>query len=548
MLVTPTGSTAPSIKYSAEFLLGLQNCSNVIGCPLSEETCLFIQANKVHNSKCNIHPNKKSKKRTRRGTKAGKRRKYSKASSSNNSTKFCCINTRSVGSKITEFVDFVIEGNYHLVAITETWIKPEDTSVIGNITPPGYSLKHAPRIGKKRGGGVALLYKTGLNIDFYDTGLEFKSFELLCVDITSEKSSISLVVLYRPQCKSTGCSFGIFIEEFSDLIDHFLLRPLPLVITGDFNIHVNVPDDVDAKLFLNVLSATGLEQHVTFPTHIHGNTLDLLITRISDPPVFSNLHGVDGLSDHYVVKCNLFLKKPSAITKSITARKLNGIDIDSLCDDIATIDLSTNSSNLSSKTQKYDFELSALLNKHAPAKTRTVTIRPNTSWYNDEIHAEKQKRRELEKKWRKSRLVIDHQLYKQQKQKVISLLKKAKANYYNDLCVAHANDQKQLFSIVNKLLHHKQEAPLPDCDSDKNLANKFCNFFTEKIKKIRNGFQIADDLSCNEPVAPLHHLTNFAPASEEEIQDILFKSPTKSCELDPVPTSLLKNVPVLLFR
>ena len=37
------------------------------------------------------------------------------------------------------------------------------------------------------------------------------------------------------------------------------------------------------------------------------------------------------------------------------------------------------------------------------------------------------------------------------------------------------------------------------------------------------------------------HLISFEPATEEEILAILRKAPTKSCELDPIPTSLLKK-------
>jgi hypothetical protein len=71
------------------------------------------------------------------------------------------------------------------------------------------------------------------------------------------------------------------------------------------------------------------------------------------------------------------------------------------------------------------------------------------------------------------------------------------------------------------------------------LANKFSQFFTDKIRKIRDGFQIADDL--NEPETAVHHLSQFTPASEDEIRQIVFKSPSKSCELDPLPTAILKQ-------
>ena len=57
----------------------------------------------------------------------------------------------------------------------------------------------------------------------------------------------------------------------------------------------------------------------------------------------------------------------------------------------------------------------------------------------------------------------------------------------------HAGDQKQIFQIANQLLHIRQVSPLPDSDSDKSLANQFFDYFTEKIWKIRKGFDIVDN-------------------------------------------------------
>lgn len=49
-----------------------------------------------------------------------------------------------------------------LMAITETWLLPRDTdgAVIGGVTPTGYVFRHISR--KRRGGGVAVLYKKSL--------------------------------------------------------------------------------------------------------------------------------------------------------------------------------------------------------------------------------------------------------------------------------------------------------------------------------------------------------------------------------------------------
>ena len=41
-----------------------------------------------------------------------------------------------------------------------------------------------------------------------------------------------------------------------------------LLVLGDFNIHVDVPNGIDAVKFLDLLESLGLEQHVAEPTHI----------------------------------------------------------------------------------------------------------------------------------------------------------------------------------------------------------------------------------------------------------------------------------------
>ena len=54
------------------------------------------------------------------------------------------------------------------------------------------------------------------------------------------------------------------------------------VIAGDFNIHVDVPQNPDSVKLLDLLQSVGLQQHITEPTQIQGHTLDLVITPSSD--------------------------------------------------------------------------------------------------------------------------------------------------------------------------------------------------------------------------------------------------------------------------
>lgn len=57
---------------------------------------------------------------------------------------------------------------------------------------------------------------------------------------------------------------GVFFEEFSDYLESIILssEPPPL-ITGDFNIHVNVVGGPHRLELLELLETMGLQQHVT---------------------------------------------------------------------------------------------------------------------------------------------------------------------------------------------------------------------------------------------------------------------------------------------
>lgn len=52
-----------------------------------------------------------------------------------------------------------------------------------------------------------------------------------------------------------------------------------IIISGDFNIHVDNQTDPDARNFISLLEAFDLIQHVSEPTHNKGHTLDLVISK-----------------------------------------------------------------------------------------------------------------------------------------------------------------------------------------------------------------------------------------------------------------------------
>ena len=309
-------------------------------------------------------------------------------------------------------------------------------------------------------------------------------------------------------------------------------------------------DKYNTIRLLELLDSFSLIQYVDSPTHVSGSMLDLVIGRDSDN-IVNSVNVEDFLSDHAAVHCSLNLQKQKHSKREITYRKLKCIDHVKFALDISESDLLQNpKTNLEDLVNQYNTELSRILDKHAPVCKRTITIRPSKPWYNNEISEAKHYRKQLERKWRKTKSTSDRQLFVAQRLKVTRLIDQAKTDYYGSKITGCADDQKSLFKIVEQLLHNKGPEKFPTHNDSFHLAETFSSFFINKIVKIRDQLDIEENSTClgaaaltnfnNEEPPVCNVLEEFVPLTEEEIF-LIAKSPTKSCDLDPLPTSILKE-------
>jgi len=267
---------------------------------------------------------------------------------------------------------------------------------------------------------------------------------------------------------------------------------------------------------------------------------------ILDPCLFDNKG--NATRDHFALLSHLDISKPSRQRKTLTYRNFRNVEVENLISDIEKSDSLSNPEGIvDNLVEKYNTKLSAIIDQHAPPQNKVISIRPNTKWYTDELRQAKRDRRKAERTMQKTKLTVHQQIYCNKRNYVSKLLLQSKRNYYSTKIEECGYDQKQLFKLTNSLMGKTNEMVLPSNYGCHELSNRFGEYFVGKIENIRSKLISANDANTNN-VDPMradikycgNELLAFDPVSMEEVRKIVLKSASKSCELDPIPTFLLK--------
>ena len=225
----------------------------------------------------------------------------------------------------------LIDGERDVAAVTETWFKAQLNNCTATLRENGYSIFHFHRE-NKGGGGVALIYKQELKLHSAKT-YHFETFECILVSLSgTDSKKINFVVVYR-FCQ---LSPSLFLPEFYDFIETLFISLRNIIFLGDFNLHVNKAYESDVIRFNEILGTFGLNQLIQEPTHISGNTLDLIITNPDEIQIDDILVDHTSYSDHSVVFFRVPFKSQKSEDKIVTLNDYQGIDMSVFKNEIAS--------------------------------------------------------------------------------------------------------------------------------------------------------------------------------------------------------------------
>lgn len=268
------------------------------------------------------------------------------------------VNIRSLLPSFDEFKTILLDNDFSVCCISETWLTNTIDSSYLHIE--NYVLIRKDRAG--RGGGVAMYVKQNLNCKLMESN---EVIEQLWVSIN---------------IRGTTLIVGILIEELENTLVEFTPQCDSIAILGDFNINMLIYDDVSASLLVDSMSSFGLIQIIEHPTRITSSSSTLIdLIFISDRELVADC-GVIGvhLADHELIFCALKLKEKKSKPRFRTYRSLKFFNYNDFESDLFSIPfyLMYDMDNVDIMASFLNDHLVNLLNHHMPLITSRLTRAP----------------------------------------------------------------------------------------------------------------------------------------------------------------------------
>ncbi len=334
--------------------------------------------------------------------------------------------------------------------ITESWLKVGDLTPFADLIPSDCTFFNSPRL-SGRGGGIVTILNNSLSARCRLVPVPaFPSFEAQLLHL-DWNGPVCLGAIYRPPHSSKD-----FIQHFTELIGNIATNYDRFLLVGDFNIHVCCPSNPLSHDFLNLIEAFNLSQWISDSTHIQGHTLDLVLSYGLDVTdiVLSDFL----ISDHKPILFSLtlpdlshFSTTPVILSRFYSPQFSTNFNL-CFAECCSQLHLDQPLSDLDA-----DQHLSLMNSAWLKVANATAPLKPHKHkpkfelWQNSDTRVQRQNCRKAERKWKKDRLHISLQMFRDSLTAYQNAAKFAKAAYFSNLIETNHCKPKVLFSIIQSV-------------------------------------------------------------------------------------------------
>lgn len=471
---------------------------------------------------------------------------------------FLLANVRGlVGPSQLSHLETLLSSQLDFLALTETHL---DSSISDSFLCSSTDWSTFRRDRSRHGGGVALLARSSLHCK-HRPDLQSSQGEDLWIETSFVAKKVLIGVFYRPPCQN-AIELQRFLVDLESSLSAVSSSSL-LILLGDFNakhsdwLPGSITDFAGSSL-LNLLESFGLEQLVSEVTRPpggqglpsasnSGSLLDLVITNdssfFSDPVVDPPF----GSSDHFSV---LFELKVRSSRPQSPARRLWNVAKGNI--PAFLYDLTQQHWPPVDSPVCLDDQWSAWLStftscaaRHIPSK---LIRRPRAKppWLSDVLLAECKLKRALFRLSKSSPSPTNLANYREQRNKVTALLRRAKKSFSSKLEQDLRCSSGRFWSFVSRCRGRKSSRPLPPlvrpdgslASTDFDKAVVLNDFFVQQSQLLGRDDSTSAALAYSSPCSA--QLSSVEVSPDDVFHLLSTLNVNKSPGLDDLPNNLLR--------
>ena len=396
----------------------------------------------------------------------------------------------------------MIKNPFDIMVFTETWLTKDKSDQcnfdgfqpIHHLRPIDNIFDH-----KKRGGGISIFIKNGINFKSReDLTLMLPFMESCFIELTLNHKTYIIGGIYR----TPDTNANIFIEKLNEMLEP-LKTHHQIILLGDFNIDL-MTDNAPKNTFQLCLQSNYLIPTITMPTRVAsrtGENGDIVTTETLIDNIFinANTKHQSGLietliSDHYPIFITLPEITKDNVNSPVTTqyRLIEEFNMRSFDYALKQPTLQNvfqlNTAEIVHTT--FDKEFNILYDKHFPIKTKTLKEKDiQKPWICDRLKRCMKIRDNLGKLAKRN--IVSPNIYKTFRNKLTNQLRKAKQIYYSNKFQACDKNIKNTWEIINSVIKSKPKINTLNIvdENDKQveietIPNNCIDYFTSIATKL----------------------------------------------------------------
>ena len=454
-------------------------------------------------------------------------------------------NVRSCRKNFNVFYSHFNEyvSKFTIIVLVETWL----TKAICNLFDIT-GFKYFDSFRANNAGGIRIYFKQFLNVKLLPVYSNVTdTFEVLTAEISCCEKNVLLSCFYHPPSPYHNQN-RFFIEQCCAILDRLRNTGLPVIGCGDFNLNLFNPlrlryikDFIDGMLECSMLPV------ITIPTKINpGNVItrysliDHIWTNIANKVTNTFVIPTE-IADHFPVSASFNLKNAfnnSILTKRVFSHENNVI----FSSHLTSINPEEVSGDMNLTFDAYFMSIFQAYNVSYPLITQIVREDRNCPWISPQIKSCIKKKSKLFRMC--NRGTIHKEQYTNFKNRLTTLLRRAKRLYYFRLFLRFQSDSKKLWLHINKVIGKKVKVPMECLKVNQNVL-----VGTEMVNHANTYFvNVANNLSRTllnlEPLLlgeALPHSFAFVPTNEREVAEVIKSLKNKGSGINDISIVTLKN-------